>query len=195
MKNKRIDSLIILTVFLFLISSCTDQSINPSPDEQGHIIPLALNNVWIYRMEVYDTTGAITNTRIDTILVRKDTTIENEIWYLLYSTTRFTNRKDGFYSFYESPTLEYKYPAIPGDSIPITQYLTRRVMSINEIINVNGKSYTAYKYYDAYETTSSTWTLYLVPNIGQVRIDVHKIDSQSQEYLSSRSDLIYYKLH
>jgi len=182
--------LFFVSILLVLFSpGCDENSTNGSLSTTSYIIPLALNNSWTYKMEMYDSLGNIDTIQTFTLVVIRDTTINSEKWYSFSpQTVGYTNRSDGYYSYSEQPILEYKYPAIAGDSIVVTQYLTRRVLSTNKSISVNGNNYTTYEYFDSYNTTSTQWTTYIVPNVGQVRIETTRLNSKSQRYLRSRME-------
>ena len=190
-------SLLIFLVFAILFG-CKDNSTNPST-ETGQLIPLALNNMWVYKAESYDSSGAIVSTRIDTLRVTGDTLINGETWYVFNGSkfSRSANRLDGYYSYSKAPLLEYKYPAKVGDIILFSDSLKREVISTNSPITVNNVSYNAYHYYDFYinNVTDLSWDIFNAPHIGQIRIDAYRKKSQQIKYLSMRADLISYKLN
>ena len=196
MKNGKTILKIIIVFTLSILFGCKENSTDSTPNKLEQIYPLAINNTWVYSTIVYDSVGIIINTHTDTMVIKRDTVINNEKWYSYNSLwPGYANREDGFYSYFEFPTLEYKYPAKVGDTTVVTKYLTRKVLSTNQSISVNNIVYSAYEYYDSYSTTPTTWISYLVPNIGPVRQDYFWVNSKSQKYLRARTDLIYYKLY
>ncbi len=188
-------------LFLLLANGCKDSSSDPSSADNGVIIPLALNNKWIYKVETFDSSGSIKQSPFDsiTINITGDTVINGESWYQIDGSHSryFRNKLDGYYSYYQYPILEYKYPAKDGDSIMITNTLKRKVLSVNKSIIVNNKTFTTYLYLDTYpqDVTDAFWYTYIAPNIGQVRFETYRMDSNMKYYLSSRIDLVSYKLN
>jgi len=188
----------LITLVLTIASGCKDNSTNP-PTQTGELIPLALNNMWVLKSESYDSTGAILSTRIDTMRITGDTLINNEKWFIFnYSKHSLsTNRSDGYYSYYETPILEYKYPAKVGDVILFPDSLKREVISTNVQITAGNATYTVYHYYDYYinNVTDLSWNVFNAPNIGTIRIEAFRKKSQQQKYITMKVDLISYKLN
>jgi len=192
-----------LIVFIGLslssILGCTDNSTNSNSSASVQLIPLALNNSWIYKTEFYDSTGAILSSRVDTLRITGDTLINNETWYIFNNSTynRTTNRSDGYYSYYDAPQLEYKYPAQIGDTILFSNSLKREVISTNTLITISNVSHSAYHYHDMYvnNVTDLTWDIFIAPKVGQVRVNAYRKNSQKQNYLTMCFSLMSYKLY
>ncbi len=94
----------------------------PLPNKSTDIYPLALGNNWISKTEIFDPTGILLNTSIDTSTVVGDTTIAAERWFYfaLGSRSFYRDRMDGQYYLVQEwspqPFLNLKYPAQAGET-------------------------------------------------------------------------------
>lgn len=156
-----------LLAILLLISSCEDivdadykikkTKINYNTviadQENDVIMPLKIGNVWVYRITDYDFDGNIDDISYDSILVKKDTIINGEKWYVLvqpmhgYShSTYMTNTNTGLFftrTDYEKESyIRAEYPVKHS-----TYYVANQ--PLNEIYGDPGT---------AYNDTIDVWT-------------------------------------
>ncbi|MEI6089777.1 MAG: hypothetical protein WCR42_04955 [bacterium] len=84
-------------VLVLLINSCGD-ILNPEPDthttkikyhsvlkdqENSVIMPLKVGNIWVYKVTELNGDGSVNKISYDTTLVRKDTLLKDEQWFLV----------------------------------------------------------------------------------------------------------------
>ncbi len=115
----------LLFIILSLFLSCKKEKSEPcTPTNYTGMLPLHIGNQWIYRTTYYDTSGAISNYKYDTLQIIGDTIINCETKYLLHQTYLginspgpilfMSNLTDGFNISYEG---SYYYPIQPGNNI------------------------------------------------------------------------------
>ncbi len=192
-------AILVSTLFIVSINCKKDGATEAVSQKANVILPMALNNMWIYRISQMDSSGNIIKSWIDTTKVTKDTIVNNEKWYAPEKEPNefMTNRTDGLYGNVFSPKMEYKYPASIGDSILLSWGFYRKVVSINDTITVNGKLYHAYKTIDDFpsDPNVSSYINYYVPNIGQVKLEAIANNLKSHKYIYMTLELISYKLN
>ena len=75
---------------MFAFLSCAKQddvTINKLEEEAGNFLPLSVGNYWIYEVSQVDTNGNSTFQKIDSTYIKGDTNINNNIYYILKSST------------------------------------------------------------------------------------------------------------
>jgi len=159
--------------FILTSISCNKEE-NPIDNPNNiskQIFPLNVGNQWIVQIINYDTTGSVYYTKIDTINILRDTTIQSEKWFIGYGT--MSNRSDGLYDFQlgssNEISLRYKFPATVNYT-----YMYRgsesKVLSISDSVSVQAGNYICYHYRVGIDSVSYTdW--YLSPNVGLVKKD------------------------
>ena len=147
------------------------------------IMPLKAGNEWTYRRTVYNNDLPVS---VDTsvLLIYRDTTIQNETWYILYASgdrQMLCNRDYGLWYWdidSSAPCLLAKYPATVGDQW-ILYGDTVTVVSTNAKVSVPGGVYSCYQYlvsysehvvvdYGYYDVDVDRWRSY-APNVGLVK--------------------------
>jgi hypothetical protein len=103
----------------------------------------------------FDSTGAVVYTQEDTIRIFRDTTIQNEKWYIGYGI--LTNRTDGLYDYQPgsaSPaSLKYKYPALAASSYQYRGSMVK-VLSITDTISVQAGTFVCHLYRTGLDSVS-----------------------------------------
>lgn len=193
-------SLLIVAVVVFLQNFGCRENPSSVQEDLGVIIPLAIGNTWVTKYEEFDTNGVITISRIDTLIITKDTMVGKEKWYAPQSDpyNYWTNRADGFYIEIENPQLIFKYPAKVNDSIEIAPQQFMKVVSTNDTVVFDGKVFVTYKYksyfpYPGDEHVSITY-INIAPNIGIVKEEVIFNHLLTGPFLGWRTELISYAL-
>jgi len=127
------------------------------------IIPLATGNKWVYNIKVFDSTNVQVYTDVDSSWVERDTTLDNELWYILVDEDGpfqiAANRDDGYYArdvTLASGTTDIdsvgeaymsaKYPVSTGETFPNKTGFITGVLSIADSVTVPAGSYSCYKY-------------------------------------------------
>ena len=129
----------------------------------SEIIPLALGNRWIYTITAFDSLGIALGSSIDTSVVSRDTTIDNETWYILYNrgapVNLGINRTDGYWSrtvtlspgstniaALGEPYLSSKFPATVGQVFANETGYTSLVLDADTMVTVAAGTFECYKY-------------------------------------------------
>jgi len=156
----RYKSLIYLSLFivLFLLEACDKNNVsNPvaPPDPSNSIFPLRVGNRWTVQTTNYDTTGAVVYTQEDSIRILRDTTIQNERWYVGYGI--LTNRVDGLYDYQpgsSSPaSLKFKYPVSAPFSY-LYRGVTAKVLSTTDTVSVQAGTFICHLYRTGIDSVS-----------------------------------------
>jgi hypothetical protein len=108
--------------------------------EPDLIMPLAIGNLWEFRVDVYDTTsGTIDTSYLDTLKIVDDTIIQDERWYIDQDGLLYTNKSDGLWRMAASdqPYLFLKFPATTGQTYSGNPDLGELMEVINTAVQVN----------------------------------------------------------
>lgn len=125
MNNKKI-SIVLLIFFSIVISTCSESTnpILPPDTEPDELVPLKIGNSWSFKITTYDTLGAIDWIDTLTIFIKKDTVVNNVLWFLqgsnrtMLGQTGFRNDTIGHHvTNFESYSITYPYPAEVGESL------------------------------------------------------------------------------
>jgi hypothetical protein len=130
---------------------------------------LRVGNQWVKQTTNFDSAGAVVYTQQDTIRILRDTTIQNERWYIGYGI--LTNRTEGLYDYQpgsSSPaSLKFKYPV----SAP-TSYFYRgimvKVLSTTDTVSVQAGTFTCHLYRTGIDSVSY-FDDYYSPGIGLIK--------------------------
>lgn len=197
-------------VLLLIIVSCNKQNDNPvvvdNPNilpPQNVLIPLKVGNSWTTKYEGIDTNGVVTESRIDTLVIRKDTVINNLVWYQSGENGINRNDTDGYYMYDANikSVRIFHYPAEVNDSTNLkgsTQYC--KLISKNDTIEVNGKRYSTYKYKVYYVPQPNSYSIvelyfYFTPNIGLIKTEnIAYYVPSGKVFMNIRSTLLSYIL-
>lgn len=184
-------------LLVVLLGSCSDSGTGPTTP--AVILPLAVGNMWVGDMILYNPVGTVLSTRIDTTQITRDTTIGSDHWYRSDDRSWLTNRDDGAYEWIDPtksgslPKQLYKYPAAVGDSYQgsvefspgtiIT--VTMTVEAIDTTVTVGDKAYHCYRYRQDGAGGNARTYFYLDPNGGFVRMEGWTRGIGSDYYLAS----------
>ncbi|MDQ1265286.1 MAG: hypothetical protein QG635_436 [Bacteroidota bacterium] len=122
MKNFRFLLLVIIAL-LPLSFGCQEDSTNVVHAQGDYIMPLAVGNMWVGRVQRVDSNGNVLSTSYDTVRVDRDTIINGDQWFISnFGGQIFRNFSNwGLktkYSYMPDTIYEFlKYPAAIGDII------------------------------------------------------------------------------
>jgi hypothetical protein len=160
---------------LVLLSSCKKDSAPTEPQSNaGEILPLKVGNQWIGRVTDLDSPGHPSH--LDTMVVAKDTVIQNEKWFFLTGWSLYVaNRTDGLWALDNSQTwLLWKFPAVEGESYR-RLFDTVTVVSTNAIVSVPAGTYRCYQYH----VEGSDYNEYLSPDVGPIKMGPYIVTTES----------------
>lgn len=107
------------------------------PAKKPVLIPMKIGNWWSYRYTYFNRDSTVSNTGIDTVEIRRDTTIQNTTWFAYNEVNLMTNKTDGVWWWEQggSPALLLKYPAAPNEtyhflSVPWTVLDTNKAVIV-----------------------------------------------------------------
>ena len=183
-----------LACFVLVSMSCSDDDENPVNGDSKYlelvwqmteyditvdtlagtdeIMPLSVGSFWKGSFEQYDQSGNVIEDGIFSILVERDTAIDNQAWYILAGTENlFSNREDGLWAMYgyadgrtlQDPVLHSKFPATTEDTYQSgdTLVATVTVISTDTLITVPGGEYHCFLYEWDRPTESGSITISL----------------------------------
>src|SRR5690606_1281271 len=113
-------------VIALVLNSCDDSTnpIIPPVTDVSELVPLKIGNSWSFKVSTYDTLGAIAWIDTLTFFIKKDTIINNIVWYLqgyegtIIGQVGFRNDSIGYHvSNFEGNNRTFPYPAEIGKSI------------------------------------------------------------------------------
>ena len=127
------------------------------------IIPLAAGNKWVYNIKVFDSTNAQIYVSVDSSWVERDTTLDNQLWYILVDEDGpfqiAANHDDGYYArdvTLASGTtdidsvgeayLSAKYPVNAGETFSNKTGFVTKVLATDDSVTVPAGSFSCYKY-------------------------------------------------
>ncbi len=133
MKNIIILGLILIFAVNF---GCNDNSVN-KVIAQSELIPLKVNNYWIYKNTTIDSNNNIISTTYDTLKIIKDTILYSKTYYKTSETTCFNNNTWGVYEifnpeFFNTEIKMYKYPCNLNDNYTVLDSVEVPSIEINK---------------------------------------------------------------
>ena len=147
--------LVVLTLLAVSLLGCnSDDSPLTIPAEPVHtptVIPLAVGNKWVRSFSLYDTSGVVFSSGVDSIEVLRDSLVRGIKYYVLKMQGLehlVANRSNGLCwltNFGEA--LWYKFPATPRDSFFVygnTSYV--RIPTVDTSIIVPRGTFSCYRY-------------------------------------------------
>jgi hypothetical protein len=191
---------IIIFVFLSLLTfdyGCKNN--NPIKPENSYnitpIMPLKVGNQWVMYVTNNDTSNPIS--WMDTINVKKDTTINGETWYILNFFQYFgiyditvTNRIDGLYEFYQDSTLHFdlwfSYPSKQGYTYQHSVY-SYEVLSVKDTLLVPAGQFICYHYETAF------YDYWLSQNVGLIKYEEYVLSPYQRKKIMT-AELFKYNL-
>ena len=152
----------------------------------NEIMPLSVDAFWKGSFEQYDQSGNVIEDGIFSILVERDTAIDNQAWYILAGTENlFSDREDGLWAMYgyadgrtlQDPVLHSKFPAVVGDTYQSgdTLVATVTVLSTDTLITVPGGEYHCYLYEWDRPDKKRIDRYFLAPNFGWVMYEFYAL--------------------
>ena len=190
MRHNVAASLVVMCAVLFLSCDNNDSPLDTTTDP-GTIVPLKVGNQWVYRSNVYDASGSVIDSFLDTVKIVRSKTIGTETWYEDNTGRTQTNRADGRWLYSDSAYLVEKYPAKLNDTYSLAEgSLTVRVRSLDESVQVSQGSHKTHVYsWTRFEnaTTVLVGEFFHAPRVGLIRADVY---SATGGYVSSRQELL-----
>jgi hypothetical protein len=190
---------ILLTISILLASlfaACkTEENSLVGPISSPGIVPLSVGNKWIRSIELYDTSGNVFSTWIDSIIVTRDTIAEGSRWFMLKMgglEYPMVNRSNGLWCLNGGGIafMWYKFPAVVGDSFLVGDPIPMRVRSVDTTITVPQGAFSCY----SYEQDHAPWLgaiggsrviEFLAPEGGYVKTEV------CQSTFTSKTQFLY----
>ena len=176
-----------LAVFYILLLGCSDDNNITSPTVQTQeIVPLSIGNSWTYQYTIYDTSGGIIYTSIDSFSVIADTVINGKKRFILSTGVMRWNNDFGFWiPMSPDSLLLYKYPANVGD-----EYSNGlKVICKDSTFVLPSGTFKCYGY------SSPVAIDYVSPSVGLVREVWYKKSPSGLEYLYKRQELLSFQVN
>ena len=165
--------LLLLTIIVTSLNSCKKDSnpISNAPNDQTiELLPLKIGNNWTMQRTLYSPPGTFWLVDAMTFIVRSDTVLDNQTWYLT-TEGALRNGTDGLYAYNLGPLLVFKYPSIPNDTFSI-QGNTITVISTNEPKKVGPNLLLCYHYSESILSSNDILLqYYFAPGIGWVHLE------------------------
>lgn len=193
-----------ITLWAFAFFGCDNDSITDG-DGTNVIMPLGVGYEWIGTMTLYDWHGSVTNTSSWTFYLAKDTTINNEQWFImqhindddtLISNMMHANRSDGLWVWYtckdsliDQPRMWSKYPAAVGDTFISGKHpeATVTVIATDTTISVPRGDYSCYGYrWVPHIAFGDVDYYYLTLNLGLTGWETYRAGPDDAPYLYRR---------
>lgn len=202
----------IVVLLAIFVAGCDSTS---GPSASSVLVPLAINNTWVYQVTDFDSTGAVSEISEYVRKLVDTTTIDGQLYYQLDNLIGFvTNRPDGHWIFVGSPPgWRYaKYPAFVGEIIerdtlrdfssdPVEDaFVETKLVSNSVSVTVPAGTFIAYQYESIYVLVANgkpiiKEVLYMTPGVGAVRTENHNYLENGTAWVTSRSELKGYTLH
>jgi hypothetical protein len=188
-----------IIILIFLFTCCKNEEngpTSPTPIKTTNIlVPLSVDNYWVYLTQSLDSTGLVWSQRYDTVSVTKDTLVNGESWYYVFDIICgygwFTNRQDGYW--FQSGdwiTLKYPYPCNAGDSVLLSNGAIINIQSVKDTVYCSAGQFICSRYRD-----KSNHTYKFSPNVGRIYYEASYISPYTnKEYVSIRQILTSYKI-
>jgi hypothetical protein len=162
--------LLLLTMIVFCLNSCTKDSNPVSNGPIPELLPLKIGNSWTMKRTLFYPPGTLWFIDTVTFNVISDTTIDNQTWYnTSYGTYR--NGPDGLYTWYFGPLLTGKYPSFPYDTFSV-QGRTITILSTNEPKKIGSNFLLCYHYSESIPSSNGfQLQTYFAPGIGWVHLE------------------------
>jgi hypothetical protein len=186
---KHILRLILVLPLFFIIAGCESEA-DVSPVVEDVLMPLKINNKWIYAFTFYDSTGNVTSEVMTDYRIEDDSMYKDEKVYIDQSGHAYANRQHGLWFLSDITTgdtlqLAFKYPCMTGDTYVGGSFtflaapgetMTVTVASTDESVISGGKSYSCIKYIaEGYHTPTAMKTdrrvFYFSPKVGLILVE------------------------
>lgn len=211
---KKLSFISIALSLMLILTACQDDSTSPSKSKE--IMPLALGNFWVYQQLYYDSNGNLTDSEIDTLLVKRQFTYNGKVYFSFdeydeeHQDEGLRNADGGLYQLnydYDNETfsedLMFKYPAKTGDVFMINEEEVK-VISTNATISVPKGSFSCYHYKieseyidedDPSYSRKIIENLYMAPGVGMVKYEIIRNYFNGDLYRKYYLNLMDYKLN
>jgi hypothetical protein len=193
--------LAILALSLAHATGCSKKPVNPKA--QDTIVPLAVGNLWVYRV----TAATVTS---DTQEVVRDTVVDEEKWYVMggagYDATHpacWTNRDNGlwvWYGFYADSSSRWllaKYPSEQGETYDVQPWKSEiqnaEVESTDAEVTTPAGRYSAYCYHIRRGAPSFT-RYYFSPGVGLVKWEEWDTEIPEEPSLTRMGELVTFQV-
>jgi hypothetical protein len=195
--------LLIAMSTLLVCCQTEDVSLTPQSPTPAVIFPLAVGNYWVRERIVYDTSGVVSGSQIDTVKVLGDSLLQGERWFIVSrdgGRYLVTNRSTGLWIMGAgSPSMQYEYPGEPGDTFVFTVNTSPvRVVHTDSSITVPAGTFSCYVYETSWPSSRVhvRWSESFCPEIGFIGSESHQSQSDtSRLYLYGRIRLLSYRLY
>lgn len=176
----------LFAIFLLLIGCKDDNIIVNPPSEIPEIVPLKVGNTWSYQTTVYDTSGNIVSTTVDSFSVIADTIINGQKRFIFSTGVIRWNNVFGFWiTMSPDSVLFFKYPANVGDEYGYGL----KVICKDSTIVVPGGAFKCYGY------SVNVAIDYVSPGVGLVKEEWYKDKLSGDKYLYQKQELLDYRLN
>lgn len=205
--------LIVLLMIVF-VAGCDSTS---GPSTTDVLVPLAINNTWVYEISDFDSTGTLYQTSEYIRKLTDTITLEGELYYRINNSIGLAiNRSDGHWiAIVNPPGRRYaKYPAFVGeitrrdtlrgseidpDPLKITGYSETRLITNVAPVTVPAGTFIAYQYETIHTMANGKplikEALYMTPGIGEIKFENYNYLEDGTPWVTSRSELKSYTLH
>jgi hypothetical protein len=208
MKTKKAFAIILL-VGILLNAGCKKNDNPIGPDNENAIMPLNLGNQWTFQMTSLDSLGNVTqrydngrmvdNVTIGSLIVSRDTMIQNERWYFFgpssTASTLLTNRSDGLWMMTLgqvswAPGLFAKYPAHLNETWLGPDSSTIKLTAGNITLTVPQGTFTCLQYSHLSKYNGDvTYTMYFSPGVGFVKEEQFAKTRGGRTFVQMRMEL------
>lgn len=176
----------LFAIFLLLMGCKDDNIIVNPPSEIPEIVPLKVGNTWSYQTTVYDTSGNIVSTTVDSFSVVSDTLINGKKYFIFSSGALRWNNDTGFWiTMAPDSLLLYKYPANVGDEY---SYSLKVICKDSSIVVPKGT-------FKCYGYSGLVAIDYVSPGVGLVKEEWYKDKLSGDKYLYQKQELLNYRLN
>lgn len=176
------------------LTACNKDNNPVSPGPANELLPLAVGNRWVYSDTVLDSNGTTISTSTDTMLVLRDTVLQNQTWFTTTSGI-YRDSSNGLWIWSGGPQLVFKYPASAGDSFS-TPNAVVTVVSTNEHIDVPYGGLLCYHYRARYPAFGNLeLNDFVTPGIGFVSLEGGTGVYGGKYYVYVRRTLRSFTLH
>ncbi|HVX49941.1 MAG TPA: hypothetical protein VHB48_07280 [Chitinophagaceae bacterium] len=197
-----------------LLAACSKDNITPSPQGIHGLMPLSVGNLWYYTKKVHDSaTGAVKATGMDTIAIVSQVSINDVVYYQQYQSSIYINAPS-FFANIDSNTVQkidsatkYTFFKKVNTNQGVDSWadtVTSRCKGKNELYayaadttigSYSGCLKNEVSVNDCTGQTFEKWVYFLKPDLGLVRIEHYKVNSDKVTYyLDFEEDLSNYHL-
>lgn len=184
---------------LLAAAGCDDDSSTNDNPEIGIIMKLAVGNRWTYEITLLDSLGNILSVDTDYTHIYRDTTINNERWYVISDesplkvNSMLTHRDDGLWACGPPESMLAKYPADIYDTWTDGNGYHRFWLRAKGVtVTVPKGTFSTYKYVrkSSDGLGPDSCLFYYAPGYGQVKSRFWPDDDDRVEYRTELIDMV-----